>query len=110
YLLPLPEPDNEVVVLEPLQRFGLKIWQAQQGWVEPPDSQSRGAGQAVSADQGGAGTMPGSNRAGGVANRSGNAGSNTQASRPATIRGLELSLYKQGTEQNKPYRKVVVLP
>lgn len=76
HLLPLPPAETSVVVLEHVRALTVRVWQPEQGWVDPSQD-----GRSSSGSAGG-----------------------------ASLAGLEIALYRQGTAKDQPYRKVVLLP
>lgn len=98
YLLPLPDVQSEVVVLEQVSGLSVRMWQPGQGWVEPPRVQRNSAATGVQDNE--QGTAPnnaqGSPRAG--------------AAGQGSAMGLEIALHRQGLPADQAYRKVVVLP
>ncbi|WP_397473377.1 type II secretion system protein J [Pusillimonas sp.] len=87
YLLPLPDVNTGVVVLDQIDALRIRLWVPGQGWIEPQRDAEDG-NQAA----------PGANAPSGAAGRG------------AAATGLEVSLYKRGLGADQPYRKVVVLP
>lgn len=74
--LPLPPAETSVAVLEHVRALTVRVWQPEQGWVDPSQDRRSNSGSA-----------------GGT-----------------SLAGLEIALYRHGTANDQPYRKVVLLP
>lgn len=88
YLLPLPEPNTGVVILDNIEALSVRLWQPGQGWSDPPPVDKSGS-QTLNTES----APPSGTRA-----------------RDTSATGLEISLYHRGLGADQPYRKVVVLP